>query len=52
MKKKERRCEECDNCIYIEHGDQVCDYKDSWKFVFNDFIPTKDYIWCQQEVEI
>lgn len=47
----DKRCEDCEDCIYIEHGDQYCDLEDSWKLVFNNHIPTDNYMWCREKEE-
>ena len=40
-------CEQCENCMYLENGDMFCDeHKDS-KLVYEDFCPTKYFMWCK-----
>ena len=40
-------CENCMNCMYAEHGDMYCDEKEEMPFVYEEFCPTKEYMWCQ-----
>ena len=42
---KSNTCEQCINCEYLEHGDMACEQKDD-VLVYENFIPTKDYMWC------
>lgn len=47
-----KTCEQCANCMYVDHGDMYCDLtvgainKDV-KFVYDEFCPTEDYMWCK-----
>lgn len=52
MNKRENiTCEQCEHCMYIEHGDMYCDLtvdvknKDV-KFVYDEFHPIEHYMWC------
>lgn len=40
-------CEQCINCMYIEHGDMYCDEKENMPLVYDEFYPTEEYMWCQ-----
>ena len=50
-KKKNKTCEQCEHCMYVEHGDMYCDLtideknKDV-KWVYDEYSPTDDYMWC------
>lgn len=49
MFKKNKSCEQCMNCMYVEHGDMYCDLtvgEDELKFVYDEFCPTEHYMWC------
>ena len=39
-------CEQCINCMYIEHGDMYCDEKEDMPLVYDEFCPTENYMWC------
>ena len=39
-------CENCINCMYAEHGDMYCDEHDNFAYVYDEFCPTEDYMWC------
>lgn len=43
---KNKRCEECNNCLPIGGGDHVCDK--TKKLVIEEYIPTDDYGRCQK----
>lgn len=42
-------CEQCINCMYVEHGDMYCDETvgEETKWVYDEFCPTEDYMWCK-----
>lgn len=42
--KTQTGCQDCDNCMYLEEGDSMCDVND--KIILEDWIPTDDYFWC------
>ena len=42
-----KTCEQCINCMYAEHGDMYCDLIMPVKWVYEDFCPTEDYMWCK-----
>lgn len=42
-------CENCINCMYLEHGDMYCDEHDEFALVYEDFCPTDDYLWCNKK---
>ena len=45
-----KTCEQCTNCMYVEHGDMYCDLtadEGKVKWVYDEFCPTKDYMWCK-----
>ena len=35
-------CEQCINCMYIEHGDMYCDEKEDMPLVYDEFCPDKN----------
>ena len=39
-------CEQCINCMYVEHGDMYCDETvgEETKWVYDEFCPTEDYM--------
>lgn len=39
-------CENCINCMYLEHGDMYCDEHDDFALMYEEFVPTEDYMWC------
>ena len=39
-------CFNCANCQYHSEGDSYCDYSDDFKFVLEDWSPTKYFKWC------
>lgn len=44
-------CDICMNCMYVEDGDMYCDLtvdteKEDVKWVYDNFTPTDDYMWC------
>ena len=39
-------CENCINCMYLEHGDMYCDEHDDFALVYEEFCLTEDYMWC------
>lgn len=41
-----KTCENCICCIYLEQGDMYCDEHEDFVIVYNDFCPTKNYMWC------
>lgn len=49
--KRNVTCEQCINCMYVEHGDMYCDLtvdseNKNVKWVYDEFGPTEDYMWC------
>ncbi|NLD11688.1 MAG: hypothetical protein GX671_08070 [Clostridiales bacterium] len=44
---KNKRCEECANCLPIGEGDHICDKTN--KLVIEEYIPTDDYGFCRRE---
>lgn len=38
---KNRKCEDCMNCVHICEGDCICMFKE--KLVIEDFNPTEEY---------
>ena len=48
--KKERFCDPavCYSCQYICEGDFICDRKPVPVMVVEDWVPTKEYLWCQK----
>lgn len=44
--KRNITCEQCINCMYVEHGDMYCDEHDEFEYVYEDFCPTENYMWC------
>lgn len=45
---KMKTCNMCINCMYVEHGDMYCDmYEDETKWVYDNYTPTNDYMWCR-----
>lgn len=44
---KEKLCEQCENCIYLENGDMICDVND--ELIYEDFQPTDKNMWCEME---
>lgn len=49
MFKRNKSCEQCMNCMYVEHGDMYCDLtigENEVKFVYDEFCPTEHYMWC------
>lgn len=44
-----KRCEDCEECVYICEGDYAC-MKEPPKIVITEFnIPTELYMWCEKE---
>ena len=43
-------CENCINCMYEEHGDMYCDEHEDFAYVYEQFCPTEDYMWCNQKL--
>ena len=44
-----KTCDQCINCMYVEHGDMYCDLTvdtGDMKWVYDEFCPTDDYMWC------
>ena len=41
-----KTCEQCINCMYLEHGDMYCDEHEDFELVYDEFCPTEDYMWC------
>ncbi len=41
-----KTCEQCINCMYIEHGDMYCDEHEDFSLVYDEFYPTENYMWC------
>lgn len=41
-----KTCENCINCMYLEHGDMYCDEHEDFTLVYDEFCPTDDYMWC------
>lgn len=41
-----RTCENCINCMYLEHGDMFCDEHEDFALVYDEFCPTDNYMWC------
>lgn len=41
-----KTCEQCINCMYLEHGDMYCDEHEDFALVYDEFCPTDDYMWC------
>lgn len=39
-------CENCINCMYVEHGDMYCDEHEDYADVYDEFCPTENYMWC------
>ena len=39
-------CENCINCTYVENGDMYCDEHERFAFVYDEFCPTDNYMWC------
>lgn len=51
--KKNITCDMCTHCIYVEEGDMYCDLtvdslKKEVKWIYEEFIPTEDYMWCNK----
>jgi len=49
MNKKKRKnitCEQCEHCMYIEHGDMYCEEHENFELVYDEFCPTEHYMWC------
>ena len=46
MSKIAKTCENCTHCMYLEHGDMYCEEHDDFTFVYDEFCPTDDYMWC------
>ena len=44
-----KTCENCINCMYLEHGDMYCDEHDDFVLVYEEFCPTEDYMWCNEK---
>lgn len=42
-------CENCINCMYLEHGDMYCDEHEKFALVYDNFCPTEDYLWCNKK---
>lgn len=40
-------CEECVNCIYEENGNMYCDKHKKYAYVYNEFWPSENYMWCK-----
>ncbi len=52
--KQNATCELCEHCMYVEHGDMYCDLtidaeNKEVKWVYDEFCPTKDYMWCNKK---
>ncbi len=47
--KQNMTCENCLNCMYVESGDMYCDETvgEKTKWVYDEFCPTEDYMWCK-----
>ena len=39
-------CENCINCMYEGSGDMYCDIHERFPYVYEDFCPTENYMWC------
>ena len=46
-RKKIVACENCINCMYEGSGDMYCDIHERFPYVYEDFCPTENYMWCQ-----
>lgn len=44
--KRNITCENCINCMYLEHGDMFCDKHEDMAMVYDEFCPTENYMWC------
>jgi hypothetical protein len=44
--KRNITCEQCINCMYVEHGDMYCDEHEKFAYVYDEFCPTENYMWC------
>lgn len=44
--KRNVTCEQCANCMYVENGDMYCDEHEEFAYVYDEFCPTEDYMWC------
>ena len=42
-----KTCEQCMNCMYLEHGDMFCEEHESFELVYEEFLPTECYMWCK-----
>lgn len=41
-----KTCEQCVNCMYLEHGDMYCNQHKDFELVYDEFCPTENYMWC------
>lgn len=32
--------------MYVEHGDMYCDEHEKFAYVYDEFCPTENYMWC------
>lgn len=39
-------CENCINCMYEAHGDMYCDLLEDFGYVYEEFCPTSNFMWC------
>ena len=44
--KRNVTCEQCANCMYAENGDMYCDEHEEFAYVYDEFCPTEEYMWC------
>ena len=42
-----KTCEQCINCMYLEHGDMYCNEHENLELVYDEFCPTENYMWCK-----
>jgi len=48
--KKKKKCETCDECVYIGDGDYVCTKEIPARVVLvNHSTPEEDYLWCKND---
>lgn len=45
--KRNVTCEQCANCMYAENGDMYCDEHEEFAYIYDEFCPTEDYMWCK-----
>lgn len=43
---KNKNCDDCVHCNYSGYGDMYCDEHEDFAYVYDEFCPTNDYMWC------